>query len=82
MELFKVPTVATVKITAFWYMIHYSLVDVYRRFGGMYCLHIQNQRVGQANYQQDASTAIACTINIQPQLIKTEMLLSSKLLVV
>jgi hypothetical protein len=29
----------------------YSVVYIYRRFGGMYCLHLQDRRVRQASNQ-------------------------------
>jgi hypothetical protein len=34
----------TVKITVFWDVTLYSLVEVYQHFRGKYCLHLQGQR--------------------------------------
>jgi hypothetical protein len=35
----------TMKIAVFWNMMTRSLVDVYRRFGGMYFLPIQERKL-------------------------------------
>jgi hypothetical protein len=37
--------IVTMKNTTFWEMTLCSLVDVYRRFKEMYCLHLLNTRV-------------------------------------
>jgi hypothetical protein len=39
--------------TVFWYVTPYSMVEVHRRFGGMYCLCLQGRRVGKAGHQED-----------------------------
>jgi hypothetical protein len=36
------------KISVFWNVIPCNQVEVYRRLGGIYCLHLQGQRVSQA----------------------------------
>jgi hypothetical protein len=36
---FQVLTVASMKMAVFWVVAPYSLVEVYRRFGGICCLH-------------------------------------------
>jgi hypothetical protein len=38
---FQVLTAASMKMTVFWDVAPCSLVDVYRRFRGTYCLHHQ-----------------------------------------
>jgi hypothetical protein len=43
------------KSTVLWDDIPYSLVVVYQNFGGMYCLHLQGQRVSQTSNQQEGS---------------------------
>jgi hypothetical protein len=57
--------VANMKTTVFWYMTPCSLIVVHRRFGGMYYVHSESRRVGQKSYKQEASTAIACTVDKQ-----------------
>jgi hypothetical protein len=39
---FKVLTVVSMKMRAFWVIAPYSLVGVDQRFRGMYCLHHQD----------------------------------------
>jgi hypothetical protein len=41
---FQLLTAASMKITVFWDVAPYSLVEVYRRFKGAYCLHHQGDR--------------------------------------
>lgn len=48
---FKVLTVVTMKFTAFWDMMPYSL-DIYQRFEGIYCFHQQSGRVPYTWRQQ------------------------------
>jgi hypothetical protein len=31
------------KITTFWDMVLCSTVEIYQRFGGLYCLHLQGE---------------------------------------
>jgi hypothetical protein len=38
---FQVPSTASMKMTVFWVIAPCSLVEVYRRFRGTYCLHHQ-----------------------------------------
>jgi hypothetical protein len=39
------------KITGFWYVSPSSVVDLYQRFGGTYCLHLQGRRVSHISVQ-------------------------------
>jgi hypothetical protein len=39
-------------VTIFWDVALYSSVEVEGRFGGMYCLHRQDQTVSQSSMQQ------------------------------
>jgi hypothetical protein len=49
----EVLSVVTVKSIIFWYVTPCSPVEVHRRFGGPYYVHLQNRRVNQArNHQQ------------------------------
>jgi hypothetical protein len=41
-----------IKTMAFWDMTLSSLLEVYRYFRGMYCLHLQGKNVSQASIQQ------------------------------
>ena len=41
----EVFTVVTVKVTVFLDMTPYSLVEIYRHFGGTHCPHIQKRRI-------------------------------------
>lgn len=34
--------VVLLKIAVFWYVKPYSLISIYRRFGGTYCLHLEH----------------------------------------
>jgi hypothetical protein len=40
----------TWKVTALWVVAPYSLVEVYRRFRGVYCLHDQRPDGGGSKY--------------------------------
>jgi hypothetical protein len=44
----EVLVVVTVKSTIFWDVAPYHLLEVYPCFRGIYCLHLQGQRVRQA----------------------------------
>jgi hypothetical protein len=35
----------------FWDVTKYSLVEIYKCFGGMYCLHLQDQRASQVSWK-------------------------------
>jgi hypothetical protein len=48
---FDVSTVKTLKSTIFYYVTPRSLIDFYRRFGGMYCLYIQDRRKPERSYK-------------------------------
>jgi hypothetical protein len=39
---FQILTAVAMKITVFWYVMQFTLVDIYRRFGGTWCLHLSN----------------------------------------
>jgi hypothetical protein len=45
-------TAATMKSTIFWDVTSYNPVDVFRRFGGMHCRHLQIRIVSQEINQQ------------------------------
>jgi hypothetical protein len=36
------------KNAIFWDVTFYSLVGVYQRFGGIYCLHLQGRRIRES----------------------------------
>jgi hypothetical protein len=38
---FQVLTATSMKMTVFWDVVPYSLIEIYRRFRGAYCLHHQ-----------------------------------------
>jgi hypothetical protein len=42
----------TMKSIIFWDVTPLSLVEVYQRYGGTYCLHLQGRRVCSASRQQ------------------------------
>jgi hypothetical protein len=52
----EVLTAVTMKSTVSWGVTPCSLVEVHQCFWGMYCLHLQDQRVGHAINQQDVSS--------------------------
>jgi hypothetical protein len=49
---FEILIVETTRIAIFWSVIPCSLIDVYRHFGGAYCLHLQVRIVSQASKKQ------------------------------
>jgi hypothetical protein len=51
---FEIITEVTMKCTVFWDMTLCSLVDIYRRFGGPYCLCLQVRRLSRVGIQQDS----------------------------
>jgi hypothetical protein len=61
---FEVPKAMTMKSTAFCNIMPCSPLEVHRRFGGTYCLHIQGQRVSQARKQQEARSALLVVGNM------------------
>jgi hypothetical protein len=48
--------VVAMKSTIFWDITPCSLVGVYRRSVGTYCLHLEDRRVSQESNQQEASS--------------------------
>lgn len=47
------------KITSFWYVTPYSLVEVHRLFGGKYSLHVQGRRVIYENNKKEAGSEVS-----------------------
>jgi hypothetical protein len=39
-------------------MVPFSLIDVYRRFGGTYCLHLQGRRISKASDHETSTIAL------------------------
>jgi hypothetical protein len=52
----------TMNSTVVWDVMLFSPVEVYIRFRETYCLHLQGQKVSQADYQQEASTDSAVIV--------------------
>jgi hypothetical protein len=68
---------STLKSTVIWAVTSCSLIDVYRRFGGIYCLQLQGLRVSQANNQN----ASFCLFDLLSSL-KMEAVCSSEMSVI
>jgi hypothetical protein len=49
---FELPMAETMHRTNFWEVTPCNLIEVLRRFEGMYCLHHQGRRVSRARKQQ------------------------------
>jgi hypothetical protein len=55
-------------VTIFWGVKPCTLVQAYRWFGRMYCLHLQDRRVSQASNQQlSASCCCLCGLFSDPE---------------
>jgi hypothetical protein len=50
-----------VEVTTVFYIIIFSSSDIARCFGEIYCLRLQDRRVGQARNQQDLNLPPAST---------------------
>jgi hypothetical protein len=53
------------KITVFWCIMHCSLLQIYQRFGAMYCLQLQGRRVSQATGMKFCLAVTLLTVRIE-----------------
>jgi hypothetical protein len=56
---FMVPLLLTMETTIIWDVTSCSLVEVHQHFGGMYCLHLQDQGGWRENNKQEASWVLS-----------------------
>jgi hypothetical protein len=53
---FDILTVVTLKMVIFWDVTPSSPVEVYRCFGGTYCLCLQDRRISQATSEEEVAS--------------------------
>jgi hypothetical protein len=61
---FEVFTAVTVMSTVLWDAMLSSLIEVYRCFRGMYCLHLQVEKISQASNQYEAHRKLGSNIDL------------------
>jgi hypothetical protein len=66
---FDVLTLVHLKITIFWNALVCSLVEVYRRFGETYCLHLQGRKASRASNKHSRAVALLllAQLNFYPE---------------
>jgi hypothetical protein len=57
---FEVLTVVTMKSTTFGNLTPYSMAEIYRRNGGMCCVHLQGRRIRQPSKRASSIVPAAC----------------------
>jgi hypothetical protein len=65
----EVLTVGTMKFTAFWNLTQNILTEVYRRFEGIYCLHLQRLKVSRGSKQAECGIERLVTRFIYTRLV-------------